>query len=65
MASAMIRPMVSSWFAEMVPTWAIIDPVTGLDIFWSAAVIAATALSIPRLTAMGLAPAVTFFAPSR
>ena len=30
-ASAMIRPMVSSWFAEMVPTWAIIGPVTGLD----------------------------------
>src|SRR5437899_3070247 len=29
-ASAMIRPMVSSWFAEMVPTWAIIGPVTGM-----------------------------------
>ena len=65
MASAMIRPMVSSWFAEMVPTWAIIDPVTGLDIFSSSVVIASTALSMPRLTAMGLAPAVTFFAPSR
>ena len=35
-ASAMIRPMVSSWFAEMVPTWAIIGPVTGLDCVLSA-----------------------------
>ena len=64
-ASAMIRPMPASWFAEMVPTWAIIDPVTGFDIRLSSAVIASTALSIPRLIAMGLAPAVTFFAPSR
>ena len=64
-ASAMIRPMASSWFAEMVPTWAIIGPVTGLDIFLSSLVIASTALSMPRLSAMGLAPAVTFFAPSR
>ena len=32
MASAMSRPIVSSWFAEMVPTWAIIGPVTGFDI---------------------------------
>src|ERR1035437_8037549 len=29
MASAMILPMVSSLLAEMVPTWAIISPVTG------------------------------------
>ena len=64
-ASAMMRPIASSWFAEMVPTWAIIDPLTGLDILSSSAVIASTALSMPRLTAMGLAPAVTFFAPSR
>jgi hypothetical protein len=34
-ASAMIRPMVASWLAEMVPTCAIIDPVTGLDISFS------------------------------
>ena len=27
----MIRPMVSSWFAEIVPTCAIIEPLTGLD----------------------------------
>ena len=43
-ASAMIRPMVSSWFAEIVPTWAIIGPVTGLDIVLSAAVIAVDGL---------------------
>jgi hypothetical protein len=36
-----------------------------LDIFSSALVIAATDFSMPRLTAMGLAPAVTFLAPSR
>ena len=49
----------------MVPTWAIIGPVTGFDILSSSAVIAMTALSMPRLIAIGLAPAVTFFAPSR
>ena len=59
-ASAMIRPIVSSWFAEMVPTCAIIVPLTGFDIFASSAVIAATAFSMPRLMAIGLAPAVTF-----
>ena len=64
-ASAMIRPIASSWFAEIVPTWAIIDPLTGLDILLSSVVIASTALSMPRFTAMGLAPAVTFLAPSR
>ena len=64
-ASAMIRPMVSSWFAEIVPTWAIIGPVTGLDCAFSDATMASTALSMPRLIAIGLAPAVTFFAPSR
>ena len=64
-ASAMIRPIASSWFAEIVPTWAIIDPLTGLDILLSSVVIASTALSMPRFTAIGLAPAVTFLAPSR
>ena len=57
--------MVSSWLAEIVPTWAIIGPLTGLDCFVSDATIASTALAMPRLIAMGLAPAVTFFAPSR
>jgi hypothetical protein len=48
-----------------VPTCAIIDPLTGFDILVSSAVIAATALSMPRLSAIGLAPAVTFLVPSR
>jgi hypothetical protein len=41
------------------------DPLTGWDIRLSSVVIASTALSMPRFTAMGLAPAVTFLAPSR
>jgi len=64
-ASAMIRPIASSWFAEIVPICAIIEPLTGFDMLASAVVIASTALSMPRFTAMGLAPAVTFLAPSR
>ena len=38
MASAMILPMVSSLFAEMVPTWATMLPLTGFAIFLSSAV---------------------------
>jgi hypothetical protein len=45
-----------------VPTCAIIEPATGFDICLSASVIAATAFSMPRLRAIGLAPPVTFFA---
>ena len=30
-ASAMMPPMVSSWLAEMVPTWAIMSPLTGFE----------------------------------
>ena len=55
-ASAMIFPIASSLLAEMVPTWAIILPFTGLLSFFSSSVTAATALSIPRLSSMGLAP---------
>jgi len=64
-ASAMIRPIGSSWFAEIVPTWAIIGPFTGLDCALSDATIASTALAMPRLMSIGFAPATTFFAPSR
>ncbi len=64
-ASAMILPIVSSLFAEMVPTWATMLPLTGFDIFFSSAVIASTAFSMPRLMSIGFAPATTFFAPSR
>ena len=31
MASAMMLPMVGSELAEMVPTWAIMSPETGLE----------------------------------
>ena len=64
-AWAMMPPIVSSLFAEIVPTCAIIFPLTGLLSFLSSSVTAATAFSIPRLTAIGLAPAVTFLLPSR
>ncbi len=65
MASAMILPMVSSLLAEMVPTCAIMLPLTGFDIFLSSAMMASTAFSMPRLSSIGLAPAVTIFRPSR
>ena len=64
-ASAMILPIVSSLFAEMVPTCATMLPATSFFIFLSSAVIASTAFSIPRLMSIGLAPATTFRAPSR
>jgi hypothetical protein len=65
MASAMIVPIASSLFAEIVPTWATILPLTGVDIFLSSAVTTSTARSMPRLISIGFAPAATFFAPSR
>jgi hypothetical protein len=64
-ASAMMRPMVSSLLAEMVPTCAMASPLTGLAICFSSPTTAATAFSMPRFTPIGLAPAATFFAPSR
>src|SRR5574341_1996709 len=66
MASAIRSPMVLSLLAEMVATWAIsFLPLVGLEIFLISSTTASTALSIPRLRAMGLASAVTFFTPSR
>ncbi len=41
------------------------DPLTGFDWSVSDATTASTAAAIPRLMAIGLAPAVTFFTPSR
>ena len=64
-ASAMILPIVASLFAEIVPTWAIMLPLTGLDSFLSSSTIASTAFSMPRFSAIGFAPAATFFTPSR
>ena len=64
-AAAMMVPIVGSLFAEMVPTWVIMSPLTGVDISWSASTTTATARSMPRLISIGFAPATTFFAPSR
>ena len=64
-ASAMMVPMVVSLLAEMVPTWAIMLPLTGFDIFLISAVMASTAFSMPRFSSIGLAPATTLRAPSR
>ena len=50
----------------MVPTWAIsFLPADGADSFLSSSTTASTARSMPRLSSIGLAPAVTFLRPSR
>src|SRR5689334_12620037 len=50
----------------MLPTWAIsFLPPVGTLIFFSSSTTALTARSMPRLRAIGLAPAVTFLRPSR
>src|SRR5689334_16535029 len=64
-ASAMMLPMVLSLLAELVPTWAIMSPLTGLESFLTSSVATSTAFSMPRLRAIGLAPAATAFTPSR
>ena len=64
-ASAMMLPMVASPLAEMVPTWAIMSPLTGFENFCTSATTASTAFSMPRFSAIGFAPAATAFTPSR
>ena len=64
-ALAMIPPISWSPLAEMVPTWAIMSPVTVLDEPWTLSTITLTALSMPRFSSIGLEPAVTFRRPSR
>ena len=50
----------------MLPTCAIsFLPAVGTLIFFSSSTTTATALSMPRLSAIGLTPAVTFLSPSR
>jgi len=64
-ASAIMSPTSESPFEATHPTWAIsFLPFTGIDILSSSPMMAPTALSMPRLSAMELAPAVTFFSPS-
>src|SRR3954466_4026017 len=65
-ASAIRLPISLSLFAEMVPTCAIsFLPADGTDSVLSCSTTASTARSMPRLSSMGFAPAVTFFSPSR
>ena len=65
-ASAIRLPMVLSLLEAMVATWAIsFLSLVDFDIFFSSSTTASTALSMPRLRPIGLAPAVTFFRPSR
>ena len=59
MASAMILPMEGSLLAEMEPTWAIISPLTSRLSFLISPTAVSTALSMPFLIRVGLAPAVT------
>src|SRR6266481_2114602 len=66
MASAIVLPMLSSAFAEIVPTCAIaFGSLQGLESFLSSSVAAMTAVSMPRFRSIGFAPAATDFKPSR
>ncbi len=65
-ASAMMLPISSSEFAEIVPTWAIdLSSSQGCDSFLSSSTIASEARSTPRLRSIGLNPAATALRPSR
>ena len=64
-ASAIKAPIFSSAFADIVATWAIsFLSFTALAWFLSSAITASHALSIPRLTSIGFAPAVMLRKPS-
>src|SRR3984893_3238176 len=65
MASAMMLPICRSLLAEIVPTCAIMSPLTSRWSFLISSTAASTAFSMPRLSAVGLAPAATVFTPSR
>ena len=65
-ASAIKSPIVLSLFEAIVATWAIsFLSFVDFETFFSSAVTASTAASMPRLSPMGLAPAVTLRSPSR
>jgi hypothetical protein len=65
-ASAMVLPIDSSEFAEIVPTWAIaFGSLQGLESLRSSSTATMTALSMPRLMSIGLRPEETAFRPSR
>src|SRR6478752_1585226 len=66
MASAMRLPTVASLLAAMVATCAIsFLSFVDFDIFWSSWTTFSTARSMPRCSAVGFAPAVTFLRPAR
>src|ERR1700733_4678488 len=66
MASAMVLPMDSSEFAEIVPTCAMaFGSLQGLARRLSSSVVTRTAWSMPRLMSIGLRPEATAFRPSR
>src|SRR3989304_4572524 len=63
--SPMSSPVSWSLLAEMAAIWAICwRVVTGVAFALIASTTASVALSMPRLRAIGLAPAATFFSPS-
>src|SRR5438477_6916969 len=65
-ASAILSPSSLSPLAEIVPTCAIsFRPLVGAEIRFSSSTTSSTALSMPRFSDIGLAPAVTDFRPSR
>src|SRR5271156_3393672 len=64
-APAMMSPMCLSLLALMVPTWAIMSPLTSLCRRRTSSTATSTAFSMPRFRAVGLAPAATAFTPSR
>src|SRR5512147_3241888 len=65
-ASAIVLPIDSSEFAEIVPTCAIaLESLQGLESFFSSSTATCTALSMPRLTSIGLRPEATALRPSR
>ena len=60
-----MSPIEESELAEIEPTWAIsLLLVQGTEIFFSSAVMAITALSMPRFRSIGFMPAATYFMPS-
>jgi hypothetical protein len=62
---AIISPISVSPLLAIVPTCAMSWwPLTGVESFLSCSTQASTALSMPRLSATGFAPAVTFLRPS-
>ncbi len=65
MASAMMPPICLSLLAEMVPTCAIMSPLTSRESFLISSTATSTARSMPRLRPVGLEPAATVLTPSR